>query len=198
MPKLIDEEKKRSQFVDAAWRVIHREGLEAATLRRVAAEAGYTTGALTRYFENREALFSEALRTAHFAASSRMAIVAQKSTNPLKRLEAIILEALPLNQTRRREWKTRLAFFNAASDSEALRRANAIYFEEWGQFLSKMLSPMIFDERTRKRDVFMLQALVDGLALRLIMESDGEDSSTVARLIRREVRLYLRALQAQH
>ena len=44
--------------------VIATEGLRGATLRRVAAEAGCTTGALTHYFADRQALLTAALQAA--------------------------------------------------------------------------------------------------------------------------------------
>ena len=62
MPKVVNHEEQRAGFVTASWEVIAEEGLGAATLRRVAAAAGMTTGALTHYFSDREALLVEALR----------------------------------------------------------------------------------------------------------------------------------------
>ena len=53
MPKSVDPTQKRAAFVAASWDVIAAEGLRGATLRRVAAEAGCTTGALTHYFSDR-------------------------------------------------------------------------------------------------------------------------------------------------
>jgi AcrR family transcriptional regulator len=62
MPKVVDHEERRAGFVTASWDVIAEEGLGAATLRRVASAAGVTTGALTHYFFDREALPFDAAR----------------------------------------------------------------------------------------------------------------------------------------
>src|SRR5260370_15178297 len=105
MPKEVDAKLRRSEFVDATWRVIRREGLPAATLRRVAAEASCTTGALTHYFSNREALLVQALRAAHFAAGARMVEAARKAKGDLKRLETPWLPALPLPPPPIHEWR---------------------------------------------------------------------------------------------
>src|SRR5262249_20218224 len=78
MPREVDATLRRSEFVEAAWRVIRREGLSAATLRRVASEVSFTTGALTHYFSNRQALLVQALRAAHFTAGARMMEAARK------------------------------------------------------------------------------------------------------------------------
>src|SRR5262247_4831207 len=105
MPKEVDATLRRSEFVEAAWRVIRREGLSAATLRRVAAEASCTTGALTHYFCNRHALLVQALRAAHFTAGARMMEAARKVKGDLRRLETIVLAALPLDAERVQEWQ---------------------------------------------------------------------------------------------
>ena len=119
MPKSVDPIQKRAELVSASWDVIAAEGLKAATLRRVAAEAGCTTGALTHYFRDRRALLIDALRSAHYQAGGRMADAASRAASDLARLKAVLLEALPLDAARLREWRVWLAFWaEAMNDSE--------------------------------------------------------------------------------
>ncbi|MGW4336421.1 TetR/AcrR family transcriptional regulator [Rhodococcus koreensis] len=51
-----DPEVKRAELLKAATSVIAREGFANASLRKVAQRAGYTTGAVTYYFANKEEL----------------------------------------------------------------------------------------------------------------------------------------------
>ena len=51
-----DREAKSGELVAAARAVIARDGYAAASLRKVAQEAGASTGAVTYYFENKEAM----------------------------------------------------------------------------------------------------------------------------------------------
>ena len=53
-----DREAKRIELLQAAEFVIAREGYSATSLRKVARKAGGTTGAVTYYFENKEAMFA--------------------------------------------------------------------------------------------------------------------------------------------
>src|SRR5215471_11875734 len=53
---------KRGLILDAARRVFEAEGLEGASLRAIAAEAGYTPAALYFHFESKEAIYAEVLR----------------------------------------------------------------------------------------------------------------------------------------
>jgi len=52
---------KRALIIDAARAVFEAEGLEAASLRAIAAKAGYTPAALYFHFDSKEALYAEVL-----------------------------------------------------------------------------------------------------------------------------------------
>ena len=53
-----DHKAKRAELLKAATAVIAREGYAGASLRKVAQHAGHTTGAVTYYFANKEAMFT--------------------------------------------------------------------------------------------------------------------------------------------
>ena len=199
MPKVVDARLRRSEFVDATWRVIRKEGLPAATLRRVAAEARCTTGALTHYFSNREALLVQALCAAHFAAGARMVAAARRVRGDLKRLETLVLEALPLDALRMNEWKTHLTFWGEACDNEKLRSENARRFAEWGQLLEEYMAPIVPGHKARRREAMLLMGLIDGLALRLVLQARrGSPIQTEATEVADAVRSHLRAMQARY
>ncbi|MDP8952326.1 MAG: TetR family transcriptional regulator, partial [Actinomycetota bacterium] len=50
MPKVVDSDARRTQIAEAVWRVILRGGLERASVRNVAREAGLSMGSLRHYF----------------------------------------------------------------------------------------------------------------------------------------------------
>ena len=62
MPKLVDHEERRRLIAQATWRVISRDGVRAASVRTVAAEAGLSTGALRHYFDDHASLLLFAAR----------------------------------------------------------------------------------------------------------------------------------------
>jgi AcrR family transcriptional regulator len=61
MPKLVDHEQRRRELGEAVWRVIRRDGVEAASVRKVAQEAGWSAGALRHYFSTQSELLHELL-----------------------------------------------------------------------------------------------------------------------------------------
>ena len=65
MPKIVDHASRREEIVEAARRIILREGIEAATTRAIAREAGYSNGVLTHYFADKDDIMLSALRSSH-------------------------------------------------------------------------------------------------------------------------------------
>ncbi len=61
MPKIIDHEKRRKQIAEATWRTILERGMEGATVRNIAQEAGLSLGALRHYFTTQDELLGYAM-----------------------------------------------------------------------------------------------------------------------------------------
>jgi AcrR family transcriptional regulator len=126
MPRVVDAEQRRAQLTDAAARLIARSGIESATLRDVAAEAGMTTGALTHYFADKRELL---LRTFEASIAHRQSLRPRNpDATPMHRLIASLEGALVLDEPRRRHWMVTLALCaQAAGDSELAETQRATY-----------------------------------------------------------------------
>lgn len=53
MPKIVDHDHKRKMIAETAWKIIETEGIEKASIRRIASEVGMSTRALRHYFSNK-------------------------------------------------------------------------------------------------------------------------------------------------
>ncbi|MEP6561931.1 MAG: TetR/AcrR family transcriptional regulator [Nakamurella sp.] len=95
---------RRAEFAAAAVRVIARNGLHAATVRAVAAEAGWSPGALQKSFTSMDELIRAAIELIIEQAGSRMAIAASTGTLTGD-IQAMIEQTLPLDSQRRDESK---------------------------------------------------------------------------------------------
>lgn len=60
MPKIIDHDQRRQEIVDVTWQLIVEGGIEAATMREIAARAGFANGALKHYFSGKDAIIEGA------------------------------------------------------------------------------------------------------------------------------------------
>ena len=56
MPRLADKQERREQVIEAAFRVIARDGLTGTSMRAVAKEAGCTIGLINHWFDSRDDL----------------------------------------------------------------------------------------------------------------------------------------------
>jgi len=63
MPKIIDHDQRRREIVEVAKGIILKGGFEAATMRSIAAEAGFANGALKHYFPGKESIVAATFET---------------------------------------------------------------------------------------------------------------------------------------
>lgn len=84
-------ELKRGLILDAARRVFEAKGLEAASLRTIAAEAGYTPAALYFHFDSKEALYAEVLQASLDRLIETVNDAVSKAGAPAGRLKAAAL-----------------------------------------------------------------------------------------------------------
>lgn len=182
MPKVVDHAVRRAELVDAAWRVIAEEGLEAATMRRIAEAAGCTTGRVTHYFDSKDDVLVAALREVYRRAAERMRRHTGGADVASVLLE-VLLEALPVDEDRQLEWKVWLAFWGRAAADERLRHEQEQRYAEWRGLLDKLV------RRARPRDdaadlrtaVDLIAGAIDGLGIQAVLEPA---SFTPARLRR--------------
>ena len=170
MPKVVDVDQRRIELADAAARVIARSGIDGASLREVAAEAGWTTGALVHYFANKQELLAFTLQTSLDRRRSRHADRA--SMSPSEALHAVLRSALPITPDTTLHWIVTLAF---AAQSSADARLAAIQRSAYLDFRDTV-SALVAGERCTRaaadREAERLIALVNGIALQALFAPD--------------------------
>ena len=166
MPKKVDPVAQRLTLAKAGLAVIAAEGLEAATLRKIAAHAGCTTGTVTHYFPDRSALLRAALDAACQTTARRMYQAARDTPTHIEKLEALLREAVPLDDERRGEARVWLAFWGAASEDPVLIAAHERRMADWRGLIRAVLQPLLNAKADVDHEVLRLCALVDGLCVR--------------------------------
>jgi AcrR family transcriptional regulator len=79
---------KRSLIREAARTVFQAEGLEGASLRAIAAEAGYTPAALYAHFDSKEALYADVLEDSLAKLTTSIRAACARADTPATRLHA--------------------------------------------------------------------------------------------------------------
>jgi AcrR family transcriptional regulator len=108
---------RRSEVVAVALRLIAKAGLDAVTVRDVAAAAGFSTAIVSHYFRNKK----ELLHLAYMATIDRSRerwVDALAATDG--DLRSYVAEIMPLDEERFMEWRIWLAFWAKAATDEAI------------------------------------------------------------------------------
>lgn len=130
MPKIVDHERRREEIVQTTWRVIARRGLDGATLREVAAEAGYANGAIKPYFPAKADLMEATFRHV-FSRTNARSSAATEGLTGLAALRAFCLEVLPLDADRLDEARVVIAFWQQALHDPAQAEVNDAAMLQW-------------------------------------------------------------------
>lgn len=173
MPKVVDVEQRRAELTDAAARLIARSGIEAATMREVAAEAGLTTGALTHYFADKH----ELLLTTFQASLARRRSLRPPAvdTPPAALLLASLEGALPLDDDRRLHWLVTVACCSQATGDAELALAQQTAYEEFVGYVAGLARACGLARRgSDPHDVAaQLIAAADGIAVQALFHPDA-------------------------
>lgn len=189
MPRLIDHSARAQEIVEAAWRVLVRGGVPAVSVRNVAAEAGLATASLRRSFPTQSELLVGCLTLMGSRVEARIRALPQAGT-PVDQAVAMLAETVPLDDERRVEMEVYLALGVAALSDGALAGALARTRGDLagmcrlvvdGLAQADPADPAELADGSREREVLHLMALVDGLALQVLLGHDAHEALEVLR-----------------
>lgn len=181
MPKRVDHEERRGQIAEALWRIAAARGLEGASLRDVAAEAGISLGQLQHYFTSKDDMIVFALghieRLAEHRIRTRIEALPGAPT-PRVVLRETLAEMLPLDEASRTGYLVQISYFVRAVHDERLRTHAQEGIASLRAFLADQLKTAIAQgevsaDRDPDREAALLIALTDGLSAAVLMEYDG-------------------------
>ncbi|KWX00428.1 TetR family transcriptional regulator [Carbonactinospora thermoautotrophica] len=183
MPKVVDPEARRRELAESVWRVIRRDGLEHASVRNVAREAGLSMGSLRHYFATQSELLAFAMRLVHERVQRRIAAL-DLSGDPRQVVERALQEALPLDAERHAEMEVWLAFTARALVDPKLRA-----LRDEGHSKLRELCRRCVEALARRpgldvaAEAERLHALIDGLALHRVLDPATTTPQRVVELL---------------
>jgi AcrR family transcriptional regulator len=169
MPKLVDHEQRRRDLAEAVWRVIRRDGIDRASVRTVAREAGWSAGALRHYFGTQSELLGFAMQLVVERVEGRIAAL-EPPKEPREAVEQLLHELLPLDDERRAENEVFFAFTGRALVDAALRTRHEEVHDALRAGCTRAVETLATIGPTRLSldtalEAERLHALIDGLAL---------------------------------
>jgi len=158
----------RARILDAAVKLIARDGLDAVRVARIATEAGVSASLLHYHFESRDALLAEALENAYALAGDI------RTGGEADRLREMIDQCLPGPGSLHDDWMLWVELWRHAARHPELRATAArLYARMHAWFADAIAAGEASGEFTvadRDRTVERLLALIDGYGIRALTE----------------------------
>lgn len=180
MPKIVDAEARRQDIVEAVLRIIAGDGLERASLREVADEAGLAVGSVRHYFAGSEELlaFSFAAvvdRIVRRLETSLPGVHAAEPGTPGHRAAVLTLLCglLPLDGPSALEACAWMAFKNAARVRPFLAAESDRSHREVAVIIGRAvmaLKPMDEPQEALVVEAERLLAMLDGLCMHALLQ----------------------------
>jgi AcrR family transcriptional regulator len=171
MSRSVGPEQRRTDLAEAVWRVVRREGLEGASVRGVAREAGLSMGSLRHYFGTQSELLVFAMRMIVERIERRVAAL-QLPSDPREAAVLALSELLPLDPERAAENQVWLAFSARAMVDSEFRALRDESYTLLRSACHRWVLELIDDERSSEDtdlETERLFALLDGLAVHAAM-----------------------------
>jgi AcrR family transcriptional regulator len=181
VPKIVDAEARRAEIVEAVFRIIAVDGLERASLREVADEAGLAVGSVRHYFAGSEELLSYS-----FAAVVDRIMVRLSAALPGMResipgtgehrgaVLTLLGEFLPLDEERAVDTCVWMAFKNAARIRPFLAAVADRSYREVAAVVGQVITALVTDDGDGQQSLAVeaerLLATLDGLCMHALLQ----------------------------
>lgn len=165
-------EIRRRELRRAAFEVLQKEGMAGATLEKVATHAGASKGIVLHYFANKQELFEHAMREANAALKEAVVVRLNRARTPRERLEAIIeanFEERFFQPSVCHAWLSLCA--EVPREPQLARIQKVIHARMRSNLLSALVD--LLPAEDCEAVALGITSLIDGLWLRLGLQSDG-------------------------
>jgi AcrR family transcriptional regulator len=177
---------RSNQIIRATIRCLARSGFSQLTMKRLAAEAGVSQGALHYYFKDKRAILAAAAEHVMNDLDSRAAAEATGARDGKARLKAIIRACLSVATQDREFWTVFMALWGETFHDGTLASINKQTYRRARQSIARVIERGIAEGHFRPIDVAdasaMVLAVVDGISLQLTFERRLMPVATAERL----------------
>ena len=171
MPKIVDHDEKRKQIAEAAWNIIRKEGVEKASIRRVAAEAGMSSGALRHYFSTQDEMLLFIMNY-YLEEGKKRSQNKEWSENPVQAVEEVLLELVPIDEEKKIETSVWWILALRSLTSDTIKDKKDEMTDGTYELANSMieilaLKGVLSDSMNAELEKSRLTALIEGLSIHL-------------------------------
>ncbi len=136
MPKIVNHDQRRKSIAIAAAEVISRNGLESTKLTDIGRLAGVTTGTITHYFDDKDAVLTAALEVAYDIMLERINEVTKQSEYSVF---DVLSKALPTSKKSRQAMTVWLAFWSRSITEPKVAQQQIAFHHSWQEIVNEQL-----------------------------------------------------------
>jgi AcrR family transcriptional regulator len=187
VPKIVDHEKRRWELVRAVWAVIRERGVQGASVRAVARQAGWSPSSVQYYFSTQSEMLLFAMRAVTEGAELRLA-APDVPTDPLDRARTLLERLLPLDtdsQVATEIWVAFLSLVLIDAEAKALGAKDHLGVARLCRQVVDELSAdgKLAPEVDLDLEAARLHALFDGIALHATTNPEVMPPAQIRRLL---------------
>jgi AcrR family transcriptional regulator len=176
----IDHEQRRRLIARTACRIIAREGLGGATLRRIARDAGFSTAAITHYFADKDDLLVWTFEYLTQRARARLEAAIAERPPDLRKLAGFMVSRQPAVIAR---WKVYFAFFDHATMRPELEQRIQQSVRGWMGTVERMFRLACPELPDPARAARLFGVVIQGMATHLLVSPERWTDAQVAEVI---------------
>jgi AcrR family transcriptional regulator len=173
MPRIVDHDARRRDIAKAVLRLVVREGVRGVTIRGVAQEAGWSTGIISHFVGDKQALLRAAVQEAahHIGQVMETSGLLEQSED---RLQALLEAGMPLDGERAATCRIFFYFQAEGIVDPALGAELATYYAWWREQVELAIVHAQRAGRFAGRDATALAeqfvALAEGLGVQAMFD----------------------------
>jgi AcrR family transcriptional regulator len=184
----VDHEERRRRIAEVAVDLIAREGLEATTIRRIAAEIRCSTTIVTHYFSDKHQLLLWAFQA--LAQQGWERVDAAIARDPADLVGALVAMAAA-DQKVMRSWRVYVAFWERAARDPALAELQRRYVAKALERIGELIRAAYGERGDAAAAGRLLNALVQGISVQALADPDYWTAEQIRSALAREVELLL-------
>ncbi|MDP9843411.1 TetR/AcrR family transcriptional regulator [Streptosporangium lutulentum] len=184
MPRQVDHDERRRQLTEALLRIAGTRGLQAVSMREIAAEAGVSLRVVQYYFTNKQALLESGLTElgARMDRRVKQRAATMGELTPRGVFAAVLGTILPFDEQSTLDSMAWTAYYTAALTDPALAAVGLTLPNALENFLTVRLTAAqqagdIAPDRDPRTEVASLLALANGLTSSVLSQQRSHEAA---------------------
>jgi AcrR family transcriptional regulator len=182
---MVDHDERRREIAEVAMELIAREGLEAATLNRIAGEMGASIRIVTHYFADKDSLLLWVYRMMAEQGQKHLAeVLAHNPTD----LAAMLTSMSGGDEATLKRWRVYVAFWDKATRNPQFASEQRYWIERTLATVGEVIVARTGMTSDVRQLAMELISLVYGMSVQRMLDPESWTPEAIAAVIERRIR----------